>query len=213
MTMTAVRMSPVPSLVNTVSRGRHRRRATVRGVLGSAAIVVIGLIWAVSLRPQSLAGSAGYVMVRGISMNPTYHTGDLVVTHPRPTYGKGDIVAYRVPKGDVGEGIIVIHRIIGGDARRGYVIQGDNNPEPDPWKPKDVDIIGRAWLVGPRVGSVLAFLHSPLTLASLVTGIVVSYYVVRPDAPRPKRHRSDGVSLLRRRRTSPTPGSPPVPSP
>jgi signal peptidase len=195
--------------------GRHGRRATVRGVLGGVAIVVLGLAWSVSLRPQSLGGPAGYVMVRGVSMNPTYHTGDLVVTHPRATYGKGDIVAYRVPRGNVGEGIIVIHRIIGGDAQTGYVIQGDNNPDPDPWKPKHDDIVGRAWLVGPHVGSVLAFLHAPLPLASLVTGIVVAYYVVREEdnSSPPKRHRRGGVSLLRRRRASPTPGSPPAPSP
>ena len=212
MTVTSVRMSPVPTAAISVSRGRHRRRPTVRGVLGSVAIVAVGLVWALSLRPQSLAGPAGYVMVRGISMNPTYHTGDLVVTHPRETYGTGDIVAYRVPKGDVGEGIIVIHRIIGGDAHKGYVIQGDNNPDPDPWKPKHDDIIGRAWLVGPRVGSALAFLHSPLTLASLVTGIVVAYYVVQEDRSKPKRHRRPGVTLWRRR-ASPTPAPPPVPSP
>jgi signal peptidase len=171
-------------------------------------------VWAVTFRPQSLGGPAGYVMVRGVSMNPTYHTGDLVVTHPQPTYGKGDIVAYRVPEGQVGAGIIVIHRIIGGDDRTGYLIQGDNNPDPDPWKPRDRDMVGRAWVLGPRVGAVLAFLLAPLPLASLVTGMVVAYVVVRTeDGARPKPHRATGISLMRRRRASPTPGSLPAPTP
>jgi signal peptidase I len=181
--------------------GRHRRRLTAYDVLGGAAVVVIGLLWALTFRPQSLGGPAGFVMVRGVSMNPTYHGGDLVVTHPRSSYGRGDIVAYRVPKGQVGEGIIVIHRIIGGNAHAGYVIQGDNNPDPDPWKPKPADIVGRAWVLGPHVGALLAFLHAPLPLASLVTGIVVSYFVGRPE---------DKAVSRRRRRASPTPGSPPA---
>jgi signal peptidase len=159
-------------------------------VLSTVAVLVIGLAWAVTLRPQSLGGPAGYVMVRGVSMNPTYHTGDLIVTHPRTAYSRGDIVAYRVPKGQVGEGIVVIHRIVGGSAERGYLIRGDNNPDPDPWHPKPSDIVGRAWLVGPKLAQVLAFLHSPLPLASLAAGGVAAYFFGKEDAVKPRsRHR------------------------
>ena len=205
--MTAVPIVAVgPSLRSRVMTrpGRHRRRLTLRDVLSGAALVLFGVLWAFTFRPQSLGGPAGFVMVRGVSMNPTYHSGDLVVTHPHADYGRGDIVAYRVPKGEVGEGIIVIHRIIGGDARTGYVIQGDNNPDPDPWKPKPTDIVGKAWLLGPHVGALLAFLHAPLPLASLVTGMAVAYVIGRPD---------DKAVSRRRRRASPTPGSRPEPSP
>jgi signal peptidase I len=154
------------------------------------AAVVAALAWALVLRPQALGGPAGYVMVRGISMNPTYRTGDLVVTRPEPSYRRGDVVAYRVPKGEVGEGIVVIHRIVGGSARDGYVLQGDNNDSPDDWRPKRADVLGRAWLLLPRAGLVLGWLHAPLPLASLAAGVAIAMVLVPAggeEAVRPSR--------------------------
>jgi signal peptidase I len=151
-------------------------------ILGLVVVVALGAAWAFTFRPQSLGGPAGWVMVRGVSMNPKYHTGDLVITRPRATYRKGDIVAYRVPKGDVGAGVVVIHRIIGGSARTGYVMQGDNNPRADEWRPKRRDIVGAAWVLAPQMGKMLAFLHAPVPLASLAAGIAVAMVLV-PGGP------------------------------
>jgi signal peptidase len=120
--------------------------------------------WAFTLRPQSLGGPAGYVMVRGISMLPTYHTNDLVITRQRASYSKGDIVAYRVPSGQVGAGIVVIHRIIGGSGSSGYVVPGD--------------IVGKAWLLGPQTGRLLLLLRAPIPLASIAAGIAMAIVLV-----------------------------------
>jgi signal peptidase len=153
------------------------------------------LAWGLTLRPQSLGGPAGYVMVRGISMNPTYHTGDLAITRPEPSYRRGDVVAYRVPNGEVGEGILVIHRIVGGSARDGYVLQGDNNEAPDDWRPKNADVVGRTWFVLPRAGLVLGWLHAPLPLASLAAGFAIAMVLVPDDG-----EKAAGPSRRRRRR-------------
>ncbi len=68
---------------------------------GSIALVVlICLFWAHFLRPESLGGRAGYVLVSGQSMEPRYHTGDLVLVHRHASYRVGQVIAYRVPKGD-----------------------------------------------------------------------------------------------------------------
>jgi signal peptidase len=142
------------------------------------AAFVVAMAWSFTLRPQSLGGPAGYVMVRGISMQPTYHTSDLVITRPRSSYAKGDIVAYRVPKGDVGAGMVVIHRIIGGSGRTGYVLQGDNNPAPDDWRPKSGDIVGKTWILGPQAGKVLLLLHAPIALASVAAGVAIAIVAV-----------------------------------
>ena len=141
--------------------------------------VAAAVAWTFTLRPQSLGGPAGYVMVRGVSMNPTYHPGDLVVTRLRHSYATGDIVAYRVPKGELGAGIVVVHRITGGSATTGYVLQGDNNAQPDDWHPKRPDVVGTAWFSVPYLGVVLAWLRAPLTLASLAAAVAVTVLLFR----------------------------------
>lgn len=87
--------------------------------------------WFVALRPMSLGGPVDYLVIRGDSMLPTYETGDLVIVQSEPTYAVGEIVAYRVPAGELGAGRLVIHRLIGVESG-GFTVQGDNNPAPDP---------------------------------------------------------------------------------
>jgi signal peptidase I len=105
-------------------------------------------------------------------MLPLYHTGDLVLVHRKQSYSIGDIIAYRVPKGDPMAGAQVIHRIIGGDAKRGFVVQGDNRSAPDVWRPKPGDIVGAKALRFPNAVLILQFLRSPLFLALLAACFV-----------------------------------------
>jgi signal peptidase len=164
----------------------------------TAAWIVLSLIpafaWFFTLRPASLGGPAGYVMVRGVSMLPTYVGGDLIVTHKTKNYAKGDIVAYKVPKGDFGAGIVVIHRIIGGDAQHGFIIQGDNNPDRDSWRPLPKDIVGKSFVRLPRVGIVLAFLHAPVPMASLAAGLVVAF-ILFPDDKKKKAKKAEALAI------------------
>jgi len=88
-------------------------------------------------------------------MLPTYNTGDLIIAHSQSTYSVGDIAAYRVPKGEIGAGSVVIHRIVGGDPVHGFTFKGDNNSAPDPWHPKQADMVGsllqQAWHTSRRL--------------------------------------------------------------
>jgi signal peptidase len=137
-------------------------------------VLTIGacVFWATFLRPQSLGGPAAYVLVSGHSMNPLYHTGDMILVRHHDTYKVGDIIAYRVPKGDAMAGSQVIHRIIGGNATRGFVVQGDNRTAPDVWRPKLTDIVGSATLQIPQAVVVLQFMRSPLLLGLLAASFV-----------------------------------------
>ncbi|MGZ4334825.1 MAG: signal peptidase I [Gaiellaceae bacterium] len=138
-------------------------------------VVAACVFWVMFLRPQSLGGPAGYVLVSGQSMLPLYHTGDLVLVQRRQSYNVGDIIAYRVPKGDPMAGAQVIHRIGGGNATRGFVVQGDNRTAPDVWRPKPNDIVGSASLQLPHAVVVLQLMRSPLLLGLLAASFGFVY--------------------------------------
>ncbi len=110
-------------------------------------------------------------------MEPTYHTGDLVIVESASGYSVGDIVAYRVPAGEIGEGHVVVHRIVGGDPTAGFAVRGDNNGAPDPWTPRIGDIEGKAWLLVPGLGSLIAFVHQPVIAGGLAASIVVAMVI------------------------------------
>src|SRR6266571_1992159 len=84
---------------------------------------VAALLW--FCLPQSLDGRADWVLVSGTSMLPHLRTGDLVLVEHRSSYHVGEVVAYRVPKGQIGAGFVVIHRIIGGNGSTGWTMKGD----------------------------------------------------------------------------------------
>lgn len=154
--------------------------------LGLALAIAAAGFWFTELRPQSLGGPAGYVLVSGKSMWPHYHTGDLVLVSRQSSYHVGQVVAYRVPKGDPMAGAQVIHRIIGGDAKHGFVIQGDNRTAPDVWRPKPADIVGAKVLRIPRAVVVLQYLRSPVFL-----GILAGSFVFVNMLGKPKRKDED----------------------
>jgi signal peptidase len=152
-----------------------RRRLTLSGFFNAAGLVLVVatvVFWAMFLRPQSLGGPAGYVLVSGKSMEPRYHTGDLVLVERQSHYHVGEVIAYRVPNGDPMAGSQVIHRIIGGDAQHGFVVQGDNRTAPDVWRPKTADIVGAKALRLPGAVVVLQFLRSPLLLGLMAACFV-----------------------------------------
>ena len=169
-----MRSSAALTLVSRSPRFAHLRAAFERTnkVAAIALAVFVCLFWAQYLRPQAFGGSAAYVLVSGKSMLPRYHTGDLVLVEKQATYHVGELIAYRVPKGDAMAGAQVIHRIVGGDAQHGFVVQGDNRTAPDIWRPKPSDIVGAKALRIPNAVLILQFLRSPLLLALLAACFV-----------------------------------------
>ena len=163
-----------------------------RALLGWAVLIAVMASWAVLFRPTSLGGPVTYVIVRGDSMLPTYASGDLVVVRAADDYAVGDVVAFRVPAGEIGEGQIVIHRLI---ERSGafFTAKGDNNAGPDPWPTDHSRILGRAWLSIPSAGGAASFVAQPVIAGGLAMAAVVALCLARPpDSARPRRRPSPG---------------------
>src|SRR5438094_6854398 len=134
--------------------------ARALAVLAAQLAFVALLLW--FCLPQSVGGRAGWVLVSGTSMLPRLHTGDLVLVEHQPSYHDGEVIAYRVPKGQVGAGHVVIHRIIGGSGSTGWRMKGDNRTAPDLWYPTNRDVLGAKLLRIRDAWLVLRFLHTPL---------------------------------------------------
>lgn len=167
-------------------------------VVSLALLGAVVVVWAFTLRPQALGGPAVFVAVRGSSMLPTYQHGDLVVVESAAKYSVDEVVAYRVPAGQIGAGKIVIHRIIGGDANRGFTLQGDHNTAPDLWTPKQADMVGVATFRLPNAGRLIALVRQPAILAGLAAALMVTVILARPPGPsrgeRRARRRMKGLA-------------------
>jgi signal peptidase I len=176
------------------SREAFRRTNQAAGI----ALVILALLgWWQYLRPESLGGNAGYVLVSGKSMEPRYHTGDMVLVERKSSYHVGQLIAYHVPKGDPMAGAQVIHRIIGGDAAHGFVVQGDNRTAPDVWRPKPADIVGAKALRIPNAIVFLQFLRSPIFLALLAASFVFAHVLGREDREEKEHAVDEQVPELR----------------
>ncbi len=124
-----------------------------------AAIFLVLISLAVLVGVALATGRVGFVRTTGVSMDPVYHQGDLVVIALASSYEVGDIVAYHTP----GSAVVVLHRIIGGDAN-GFIVKGDNNESTDPSHPTASQLIGHAVLHLPQGGIWFGRLTSPAAL-------------------------------------------------
>ena len=119
-----------------------------------------GYVLAFTLISFSILSFQGSVKARVVltgSMAPTINPGDVILTTPPTniTPKIGSVVAYVGRRFDGTAVGVFSHRIIGGNAQTGFIVKGDNNPEPDTQKPKVPDITGVVIFVIPLIGKFL----------------------------------------------------------
>jgi signal peptidase len=168
----ALEALPPPAAAGRVPDAARQAFRRANRAARPALVAVAVLFWLWFMLPQALGGRAGWVLVDGKSMLPRYKTGDLVLVERQSHYRVGEVIAYRVPKGDPMAGSQVIHRIVGGDGTRGFVVKGDNRTAPDVWHPRDGDVVGAKLLRVPHAILLLQFLRSPLLLGLLASFVV-----------------------------------------
>ncbi|HET7051843.1 MAG TPA: signal peptidase I [Solirubrobacteraceae bacterium] len=165
-----------------------RRPTRLRSGLFTAAFVGLAIVAWLYLAPTQIGGTTRYVVTSGISMEPSFHTGDLALVRPADQYRVGQVVAYHSTLLHV----TVLHRIV---AHRGgrYFFKGDNNNFIDPTHPTRNELIGALWVRVPHGGRVLAWLHSPLT-AAVLTGFAALLVLSAFGERRRRRNRRKRAS-------------------
>jgi signal peptidase len=182
LTLPRARVAPRAPSIDIDTAGLREVLRNANRAAGIALVILACVLWAMFLRPQALGGRAGYVLVSGTSMEPRYHTGDMVLVHRHASYHAGQVIAYRVPEGDPMAGAQVIHRIIGGDGTNGFIVRGDNRTAADVWRPKTGDIVGAKVTRIPQANVALQYLRSPLLLG-LLAACFVFVRVLAPGRP------------------------------
>ena len=154
------------------------------GLITGALLLLAGAFW-LFLAPPKIGGRSTYVVTSGISMEPSFHSGDLAIVRPADHYRVGQIVAYHSSLLHV----VVLHRII---AIRGdrYVFKGDNNHFIDPTHPTRSELVGALWVHIPHGGVAFRALHSPIT-AAVLCGFVALLLVGTGETKR--RHSRRGT--------------------
>jgi len=122
--------------------------------------------------PAQWGGPVTFAIVSGTSMEPEYHTGDVVVAVKSPdAYKVGDIIVYTVHDGDLKGG--VVHRIVRELPDGNFLTQGDNKPYTDPWEVQPDWISGKVQIMIPQGAKALLIMRSPIFL-SVIVGLLVS---------------------------------------
>lgn len=117
------------------------------------------------------------------SMEPALSVDDLILNHTEDSYGEGDIITFQ--NGDS----LTTHRIVE-VTDEGYVTQGDANNTTDLDVVPLKAVIGRVVWAIPYVGSVLAFLKTPLGMVILIfTGLCI---IELPFFLQRRREQTDG---------------------
>jgi signal peptidase len=161
-----------PTTVIAALRRRRRQPLTPgRRALSFAWTLLTMSAMAWLMWPTALGGAANFVVVQGTSMEPTYHSGDLLYVRTTDSYSPGDIAVYQLPSGEAGGGQRIVHRIQSETNGR-FTFQGDNRDTPDATHPKKGQLLGSPVAnLGPYPTRALFAL--PLIL-SLILGVIVT---------------------------------------
>lgn len=118
--------------------------------------------------PSQWGGNTTYVVVQGTSMQPGYHTGDVVIARASDDIDVGDVVVYAVPDDSTGAGKLIMHRVKSIEPDGRFVIQGDNRDTPDQFDIYAKNIVGVERVHIPKVGTTANLLGRWWFLAGLV---------------------------------------------
>jgi len=167
-------------------------RARLRSCLLTAAFIVLLVVGWWYFAPTKIGGTTRYVVTKGTSMEPLFHSGDLAVVRPTGQYKVGEIVAYWSTLLHT----VALHRIIAIHDGH-YTFKGDNNHFIDPTRPTRSQLLGKLWIHVPHGGVWLNLFHTPV-VAAVVCALLGLFLVFgfREQHVRRKRRRKGAQGSL-----------------
>src|SRR5581483_485922 len=177
-------------------------KSTARTISTVSFVALLAIAWFL-LAPPQLGGKTSYAVIYGISMEPRFHGGDLVLLRQQPSYHVGEIVGYHSAK----LGRPVMHRIVKIDDAGHFWFKGDNNNFVDPEHPIASQLFGREWIRLPGVGAKLEQLHEPRNAAIL--GGLAALFVLGGGAAHSRRRRRRPLRDVPRIAAPAAPAGPP----
>jgi signal peptidase I len=115
-----------------------------------------------------IPGNIQVKIVKSGSMEPTIHTGAIVVVKPQVSYSTGDIITFGE---DTTKQIPTTHRIVTIREEAGtayYATKGDANEDPDSQEITTSEIIGSVLFSVPSAGYILDFARTPVGFVLLI---------------------------------------------
>ena len=135
---------------------------------GVFVILLVSIVLLLLATFLPIPGNIEVKIVKSGSMEPTIHTGAIVVVKPQTAYFTGDIITFGK---DTRTDIPTTHRILaieGSGANAIFTTKGDANEEQDPQTVLARDVIGKVLVNVPYAGYVIDFARTKLGFALLV---------------------------------------------
>ncbi len=160
-------------MTKSMARLAHHENSGARRVIGLSGSISLFLIWFILFAPRAVLGPATYAIVDGVSMQPRYITGDLVVARYQTDYQIGQEVVFNA------DGRLVVHELYSGNAETGWRTKGIHNTWVDPWILEDKNIYGSVWFHIPQVAKFISWIKlNPYGFAGLVSALSVLPFFV-----------------------------------
>lgn len=151
-------------MTKSMARLAHHENSGARRVIGLSISVGLFLAWFILFAPRAVLGPATYAIVDGVSMEPRYISGDLVVARYQEDYLIGQEVVFNA------DGRLVVHELYSGNPITGWRTKGIHNTWVDPWVLEDQNIYGSVWFHIPQVGKVISWIKlNPYGFAGIVS--------------------------------------------
>ncbi|MFH1170463.1 MAG: signal peptidase I [Candidatus Vogelbacteria bacterium] len=130
------------------------------------AIIAVAVLFVVALFP--IPGNFQVKIVQSGSMEPSIHTGSIVIIKPVKNYSIGDIITFGK---DTKVDVPTTHRIIEMRIQAGnpiYVTKGDANEEKDDREVLSQEVLGKVFFSIPFAGYALVVAKKPAGFAALI---------------------------------------------